>query len=441
MAELSNFPYFEVEFTKQGSPAKPQQINDLSQFLTNNPNITDLIVISHGWNNNNAEALDLYKRFFTSFRKQLNGMSSLAQRQFAILGVIWPSKKFADKDLIPAGAAAASLGNGPSLEKIHARLDDLSGFFSAKDADSKLKQAAQLLDELEDSPAARKKFVALIRGILSKDAASKEDASDIFFKLEEKELLDRLSAPLPTLPTAGGGGGAAGFEEGSAAGGVGDAFGGLVPGITNLLNFTTYYEMKERAGLVGRKGLNPLLKQLRGQFASLRLHLVGHSFGGRLVTSAALAPTSDPSLPLHTLVLLQAAFSHNGFAKASGDLTNDGAFRSVVTAARVAGPILITHTKNDLAVGIAYPIASRLANQVASALGDENDPYGGIGRNGAIKTPESVKLKLLPKGSAYSAFADGKVYNLLADDFVKDHGDVTDEEIAYMVLTAMANNP
>jgi hypothetical protein len=439
MAELSNFPYFEVEFTKQGNPAKPQQINDLSQFLQNNPNITDLIVISHGWNNDNAEALDLYKRFFTSFRKQLNGMSSFAQRQFAILGVIWPSKKFADKDLIPAGAAA-SLGNGQSLQKLHARLDDLSGFFRASDADSTLKQAAKLLDDLEDSPAARKKFVALIRGILSKDAANNEDASDIFFKLEEKELLERLSAPLPSLPTAEGGGGAAGFEEGSAAGGVGDAFGGLVSGVTNLLNFTTYYEMKERAGLVGRKGLNPILKQLRGQFASLRLHLVGHSFGGRLVTAAALAPKAESPLPLHTLVLLQAAFSHNGFAKASGDLSNDGAFRSVVTAACVAGPILITHTKNDRAVGIAYPIASRLANQIASALGDENDPYGGMGRNGAIQTPESVKLKLLPKGSAYPTFADGQVYNFLADDFVKDHGDVTDEEIAYVVLTAMANN-
>ena len=50
--------------------------------------------------------------------------------------------------------------------------------------------------------------------------------------------------------------------------------------------------------------------------------------------------------------------------------------------ARVAGPIIATHTVNDQAVGIAYALASRLANQVTSFGGPE-DKYGGIGRNGA----------------------------------------------------------
>ena len=42
-----------------------------------------------------------------------------------------------------------------------------------------------------------------------------------------------------------------------------------------------------------------------------------------------------------------------------------------------AKPILITHTKNYKAVGIAYPLASRIAQHVASALGNENDPIEG----------------------------------------------------------------
>src|SRR4029450_4507756 len=37
------------------------------------------------------------------------------------------------------------------------------------------------------------------------------------------------------------------------------------------------------------------------------------------------------------------------------------------------------------AVGIAYPVASRLAGTVASAFGDANDKFGGLGRNGAQK--------------------------------------------------------
>jgi hypothetical protein len=438
MSELSGFPYFEVEFTKEGALFKPQQVKDLVTFLTTNVDVSDLIVISHGWNNDNSEAKNLYERFFASLRVQANGMPNMTKRKFAILGVLWPSKKFADKDLIPGGGAA-SINNDQSIENLRIQLKGLKGFFSAKDADSQLDKAAELLEDLEDSPAARKKFVALIRNMLPKSAINDEDASDLFFKLDEKELLDRLSEPLSPLPEIGKGG-AANVESGGAAGGIGDVLGGLFSGAKNLLNFTTYYQMKERAGVVGSKGLNQVLQQLQSQFAALKLHLVGHSFGGRLVTAAALGQPGGILLKLQSLVLLQAAFSHNGFAKAGGELKNDGFFRPVVTGSLINGPILITHTKNDQAVGLAYPIASRLANQVSSALGDENDLFGGIGRNGAIKTPESVPSKLLPTNSNYPEFTSGKVYNLLADDFVKDHGNVTGQEISYVFLKAILKN-
>ena len=438
MSELSGFPYFEVEFTKEGALFKPQQVKDLGDFLTTNVDVSDLIVISHGWNNDNSEAKNLYERFFTSLRVQANEMPNVTKRKVAILGVLWPSKKFADKDLIPGGGAA-SINNDQSIENLRFQLKGLKGFFSAKDADSQLDKAAELLENLEDSPATREKFVALIRKMLPKDAINDEDASDSFFELDEKELLDRLSKPL-SLPSELGQGGAADFESGGAAGGIGDVLGGLFSGVKNLLNFTTYYQMKERAGVVGAKGLNGVLRQLQDQFAALKLHLVGHSFGGRLVTAAALGQPGGISLKLHSLVLLQAAFSHNGFAKAGGELKNDGFFRSVLTGSLINGPILITYTKNDQAVGLAYPIASRLANQVSSALGDENDLYGGIGRNGAIKTPESVPSKLLPTNSNYPEFISGKVYNLLADDFVKDHGNVTGQEISYVFLKAIIKN-
>ncbi|MGA8557898.1 MAG: hypothetical protein WB685_00530, partial [Pseudolabrys sp.] len=53
---------------------------------------------------------------------------------------------------------------------------------------------------------------------------------------------------------------------------------------------------------------------------------------------------------------------------------------------------------NDKAVGIAYAIASRLSFDNANALGDENDVYGGIGRNGAVKmkTAEFIRGTLVP---------------------------------------------
>ena len=59
-----------------------------------------------------------------------------------------------------------------------------------------------------------------------------------------------------------------------------------------------------------------------------------------------------------SVMLLQGAFSHNGFAK-QGDSTDRGVFRDVIEKRKVRGPILISHTHNDKAVGVAYPIASR----------------------------------------------------------------------------------
>lgn len=99
-------------------------------------------------------------------------------------------------------------------------------------------------------------------------------------------------------------------------------------------------------------------------------------------------------------------------------------------AHRVSGPIIATFTINDKAVGVAYPIASRLADQNARALGDANDPFGGLGHNGAPHLQDSeiaAPTKLLAATENY-VFAKAKVTNLLADDYVKNHGDVRNPE-------------
>jgi esterase/lipase superfamily enzyme len=215
------------------------------------------------------------------------------------------------------------------------------------------------------------------------------------------------------------------------AAGLGDLLNGVKAAARRIANFVTYYEMKQRAGTVGRTGLAPVLRQLRERAPAMRLHLVGHSFGGRLVTAAAHAlPDRTAAV---TMALLQAAFSHNGLASRF-DGKNDGAFRDVMAQARISGPIVITHTKNDRAVGIAYPLASRLSRDQAAAMGDRDDPYGGMGRNGAQHMgSEAQDGDLLAVGYSYD-FAPGRVFNLKADEFIKDHGDVAGEQVAYALL-------
>ena len=193
--------------------------------------------------------------------------------------------------------------------------------------------------------------------------------------------------------------------------------------------------MKERAGVVGARGLNPLLRELRADRNETRIHLVGHSFGGRLVTAATVGQPGDEPVSLDTVSLLQAAFSHFGFAsRYEGD--KDGFFRRMVTDDMVRGPVLITHSVHDTAVGYAYPLASRLAGHNAAGLGDAGDRFGGIGRNGAQKTPEAISLQL-QKAGEYD-FASPSVVNLNADDVISGHSDIRSEPVAFAVLSAVA---
>lgn len=110
----------------------------------------------------------------------------------------------------------------------------------------------------------------------------------------------------------------------------------------------------------------------------------------------------------------------------------------------IQGPLIITHTTSDTAVGMGYPLASLLAGQNASGLGDKNSEYGGIGRNGAQKTPAAADNDLVRAGGTY-ALKPGKVHNLnalnAAGNLIKDHGDVRNREVAYPILSAIAAAP
>jgi pimeloyl-ACP methyl ester carboxylesterase len=215
-----------------------------------------------------------------------------------------------------------------------------------------------------------------------------------------------------------------------------------VDGARSLANLVTFYQMKNRAGDIGQGGVHDALQRIRGQRPAdgpqaLRLHLAGHSFGARLVTAAtAGAPGSAPLL-VNSLTLLQAAFSHFAFA-AAYDGMHDGFYRRVETdPVRVRGVTAITFTAKDKAVGLAYPLASRIARQIAAALGDANDPYGGLGRNGAQKTPGTQVVTLQAVSTPYS-FAPRGIYNLDSNAIIGGHSDLGHDEVAYALISAMA---
>src|SRR4051812_7287951 len=106
MAEISGFPYYEVQFTKEAAINDPKEVQRAVDGISKEQ-ITDLFTFSHGWNNDMDEARELYKDFFASMRQVIDQGKApgLAKRKCAVLAILWPSKKFADSDLIASGAA------------------------------------------------------------------------------------------------------------------------------------------------------------------------------------------------------------------------------------------------------------------------------------------------------------------------------------------------
>jgi predicted alpha/beta hydrolase family esterase len=446
MKDIEGIPYATAEFDEEGK-------------LKNNPQVaagtTDLIIISHGWKNSAADATELYTKLFTNLAKATMNDTPFQKRKLAIFGVIWPAKQFdvamtelADAQAKAGGAAGLGAANvAGSEEAMQKALDRAAGFFSEPEELKKIEELRKLTGALENNVASQTKFVQTLRELVDPDGTaaamqSNDDASKKFFKGDPAEIFKQAKrkgpasttgpAP-PSAPLAPSG--PVGQVSGQAAG-LKEFFSGAANAVANLLNLATYFKMKNRAGTVGSHGMAPLIDQIANQVE--RIHLVGHSFGGRLVVAAA---TDSTTTKLHSVSLLQAAFSHNGFSKKKG-----GFFRRMIEQERVAGPVLITHTKNDRAVGLAYPAASRISGDKAMAFGDKNDDFGGLGSNGAQNMGEKeisvAATRLLRVGSAYQ-FEAQLLHNLLSDEFIKDptggdaHGFVFVPEVAWAISRAI----
>jgi hypothetical protein len=180
-------------------------------------------------------------------------------------------------------------------------------------------------------------------------------------------------------------------SEGGAAS-VGGFFDRMWNGAKEVLRVGTYWEMKNRAGVIGKGSVGPLLVKIHENSPCLKIHLIGHSFGARLV-SYTLAGLSDSMIgsesPVKTLYLLQGAFSHFAFApKLPFDWNRSGDLHGM--AARVDGPLMATFSRKDTAVGVAYPAASVLAGADASDAEDVMYQWEGMGCDGAQESGAGV---------------------------------------------------
>ena len=424
MRMSEGFPLFSLTFDEEGALQSQDELDALIERAKAKPRATDVIFLAHGFRNDVGDATTLYDEFLKTFRSHFTRpeFADLAARRFVVAGVYWPSKPF--KETYTATSATRGLQDKSGMmADAKKQLQDFKKHDATAAQRAKLEKAIRLLPKLEGNPKAQDDFVALVLSLLDDSPADKTEGLAQIRKRSGSELLARLGAGAP---------------EGTR--GIGGWFGGIAGSVGQFLNLTTWYVMKDRSGVVGSVGVAPAVRALNKSCPDLRIHLVGHSLGGRLMASCAKALSETPKLQVDSLMLLEAAFSHFGFSDDNGHGAS-GFFRDVIVKQVVKGPFLSTFSKEDTVVGNAYAIMSRLAFDNTREIGDASDEFGGIGRNGPLKTEEVANFPFNKPGTAYK-YKPGVINNLDGSGgFIKDHGDVMNEAVTYAFASAVVPLP
>ena len=329
-----------LSLRRDGRIVNPAAQEALRQWL---PGTTDCFVFCHGWLNDAAEARGAAERFFARLDRALR---PVRERMVPLrLAVHWPSKPFGDPEgedgaAAPGGAHTGSLQNGADAHDDYTHL--------ATDAP----QARGRRPVQEPWPALVSALGDLAR-IEPRPLASLLDLvceSEVPLGAEEEIELDALMSQLR-----------AGCWAGTERDVASRSRGGLS---LNPLHALTFWLMKRRAGQVGerlgREILAPLLRALEDR--APRLHLIGHSFGAKLVASAVLG-----GLQADSLILLLGAFSAFAFAEEVPGTRRPGAYRRGVTEDLVRAPVVALHSDHDRALRTLYP-ALTWGGQVDRAL-------------------------------------------------------------------------
>ena len=380
MPTIDGFDFFPLKFDDHGTLQSRQEFEALAARASS---ATDVVFIAHGFRNDENDATRLYTRFLQTFRANLSRpeFSALANRQFVFAGVYWPSKQFREDFDEGSGRTRGLHDPSPTLADAKAQLEEFKDDNATPAQRRNLDKAIALLPTLETNPQAQDEFVELVLSLVD---ASGTDATEGLTRIRQRsgsEILARLSPP----------------ADGTR--GIGDVAGRIAGGVGQFLNLTTWYVMKERSGTVGATGVAKAVRTLRASSPSLRLHVVGHSLGGRLAAACAKALAEAPKTPLDSLMLLEAAFSHFGFSADNGH-GSAGFFRDVIVQQVVKGPFLSTFSAQDTVVGKAYSVMSRLAGDNTREIGDASDEFGGLGPQWTAEDDGSCQLSAECRGNA-----------------------------------------
>jgi pimeloyl-ACP methyl ester carboxylesterase len=418
-------PLYLIPFDKKGRCEGPKTLAHMLDAARNGA-FSDVHVFSHGWNNVFEDAVGLYREFFDEYfaLRARHGISN-AGYQPLLVGIIWPSTALvSDAERGPVIAGGSS---GAELDASFAEGQMSVRELASEIADVDVERFYELANL--DRPLTHDEALELARillPILGRDDATGEEIPQQATVERIVKAWEKTSLARPVVAAGGAGIGGAGSlpDDDDAVAPAAPAAAGFFDFLNprEIIRKATVYQMKDRAGTVGAFGVGPMLKQLLA-IDGRRIHLMGHSFGGKVVLSALTVPAHPRRV--ESVLLLQPAVNFLCFAE---DVDGrQGGYRPAMD--RTKRPILSTFSSLDGPLGTFFHLAVRrdgdLAEQRIAAAPSQFAALGGFGPGG-LAPGEGNTIEIPAPPTPYPALPAGVKIRALdgSADRITSHGDV-----------------
>jgi hypothetical protein len=485
--------YLAIHFDDQGHLLyEREQQALLHALLAPNRPITDVWIFSHGWRTDQQNADELYSNWSQLMRQQMTQEAIDAVCNPLFIGIYWPSLGWSEDiptlsispslsfsllapsslelgafELGTEGIASRSEGDffdpTPSAFEIGVSQDidlsprnestkdeERSRFIEAyrlllnpanRDSEQCKQDFGRLYDIAAQSadPTAQQieEFVTLLYRYKIDDPHSDASEHTGIWETPERAVVYLNQASVP------------GRYEASRSGNI----------LDNFIRLFTFWAVKARAAIVGQSGVAPFLfsvkQALQEHNRRVRLHLMGHSFGAKLVSAAVyglnelMAQKQSSSPPLvDNLILVLGAFSQFAFCP---DLPfqpgSSGKYAPILERRLVANPLVVIYSQYDLANTFWYPWGMFLSRSGRTyERGGPEDRLGALGANGAQGLDIAIchGVDLQPLEAAYNSKTwrslsclniDGQHYiNAMKERSAGAHGDIYRPEIFHLAL-------
>jgi pimeloyl-ACP methyl ester carboxylesterase len=417
-------PFYIIPFDKRGVCVGPQTRDLLCKDAAG---ATDIFVFSHGWNNDWASATGHYDTFVTEFLRLRSEFWPTPDRDYRPLlaGVFWPSAALvAPDEKGPDIAGDDGRGSGLTPEVL-----ELAGALDPDDAAAMCRKLDR--PSLTDEQALE--VARLLMPVLDRSAddlgvprASPEDLVEAW-----RAAADVKTEGAGQASTTAGGyvdDGDEAVAEPQAAGKMDF----LRP--RNIVRLATVLIMKDRAGVVGASGVSDLLTSVRAANKDVRIHLIGHSYGCRVLLSALCHPADAQAVTVDSTLLLQPAISCYCFAPSGAipGMSGPGGYHEAPQRCR--GPVVATYSAHDIPLTRFFHFAARRAADLGEAkiAGLPPSRYAALGGYG----PQGVAARPVDavKPPTSYAFGGPGIVGLRGDALIGGHGDVTSRATAWMLL-------